>query len=185
MSDLLSGLGGLMKGLSGFMPQDDPNVQLMSAQTELSNLKKQEAELYAEIGKRAAEQYGLDSFGELSDRIKLVQANIAAALTKLQGLQGEKDAKEKAEKEALEGRTCPECGHRNPEGVKFCQECGAKVGVRKNNCQSCGAVNPAGVKFCQECGSKLDGGRGAICPSCSLENPLGTRFCGECGARLE
>lgn len=107
MSDLLSGLGGLMKGLSGFMPQDDPNVQLMSAQTELSNLKKQEAELYAEIGKRAAEQYGLDSFGELSDRIKLVQANIAAALTKLQGLQGEKDAKEKAERKPWKGAHAP------------------------------------------------------------------------------
>ena len=32
MSDLFEGLSGIMKGLSGFMPQDDPNVKLKSMQ---------------------------------------------------------------------------------------------------------------------------------------------------------
>ncbi|WP_312613342.1 hypothetical protein [Oscillibacter sp.] len=41
--------GGLMKGLSGFMPQDDPDVKLMSAQSDLSDLQQQETAIYADI----------------------------------------------------------------------------------------------------------------------------------------
>ena len=32
--------GGLMKGLSGFMPQDDPDVKLMSAQSDSATASK-------------------------------------------------------------------------------------------------------------------------------------------------
>lgn len=52
MSDFF---GGLMKGLSGFMPQDDPDVKVMMAQSELNDLQKKEAELYMQIGKQALE----------------------------------------------------------------------------------------------------------------------------------
>ena len=41
-NDLFGGLSGLMKGLSGFMPQDDPNVMMMNAQNEVSDLMTQE-----------------------------------------------------------------------------------------------------------------------------------------------
>lgn len=164
MSDLLSGLnglgglGGLMKGLTSIMPQDDPNTQLLKTQSEVSELQKQESDLYIEIGKAAVEKYGLESFGEAADRMKLIQANLSAAQAKLQEAQSAKEQKEKAEKEALAGRTCPQCGHENPEGTKFCQECGAKLSA------------PAAS---------------AACPACGTENPPGTRFCGGCGARLE
>ena len=53
MADLFSGLGGLMKGLSNFMPQDDPNTKLLKLQGEVADLKKQETNLYTEIGKKA------------------------------------------------------------------------------------------------------------------------------------
>lgn len=192
MSDLLSGLnglgglGGLMKGLTSIMPQDDPNTQLLKTQGEVSELQKQESDLYIEIGKAAVAQYGLESFGEAADRMKLIQANLAAAEAKLKEAQSAKEQKEKAEKEALAGRTCPQCGHENPEGTKFCQECGGKLGVVKNTCPACGAENPAGVKFCQECGAKLSAPAApAVCPACGAQNPPGTRFCGGCGTRLE
>ncbi len=192
MSDLLSGLnslgglGGLVKGLTSIMPQDDPNTQLLKAQSEVSDLQKQESDLYIEIGKAAVALYGLESFGEAAARMKLVQANLAAAEAKLQEAQSAKEQKEKAEKEALAGRTCPQCGHENPEGTKFCQECGGKLGVAKAACPACGAENPTGVKFCQECGTKLaTAAVPAACPACGAENPTGTRFCGGCGARLE
>ncbi len=35
------------------MPQDDPDVKVMTANAELADLQKQETELYAEIGKQA------------------------------------------------------------------------------------------------------------------------------------
>ncbi len=157
MSDLF---GGLVKGLSSLMPQDDPNTQLFKLQAEVSDLKKQENDIYREIGLMAVEQYGLESFGELANRLKLTQANIAAAQGKLTSAQAEQEAKEKAAQEALAKRTCPECGHENPEGTKFCQECGTRMA----------ALTPTAPKFCPECGH---------------ENKAGSRFCGGCGARLE
>ncbi len=36
MSDIL---GGIFKGLSGFMPQDDPEVRLYQAQAELNEMQ--------------------------------------------------------------------------------------------------------------------------------------------------
>ncbi|MCC8026666.1 MAG: zinc-ribbon domain-containing protein [Clostridium sp.] len=193
MSDLLKGLGnigglgGIVKGITNFMPADDPNTQLLKLQSEVSDLKSQETGLYTEIGRAAVEKYGLDAFSDVADRMKLIQANLAAAEAKLQEAKGEAEAREKAEKEALAGRTCPQCGHENPEGVKFCQECGAKLGGQGTPCPSCGAQNPPGVKFCQECGTKLESAAPAApatCPACGMENPPGTRFCGGCGAKL-
>ncbi len=66
-NDFLSGLGGLVKGLSGFMPQDDPAVQMLNSQTQVNDLKKQEADIYAEIGKAAVEKQGLASFASLAN----------------------------------------------------------------------------------------------------------------------
>lgn len=191
MSDLLGGLsnlgglGGIVKGFTNIMPQDDPNVQLMKMEVEVSDLKKQETDLYTEIGKMAVETYGLEAFNDAADRMKLIQANLAAAEGKLKEAQSAREEKEKAEKEALAGRICPQCGHENPEGTKFCQDCGSKLGMAKTVCPSCGAENPAGVKFCQECGTKLEAAAApAICPGCGLENPPGTKFCGGCGHKL-
>ena len=190
MSDLLSGLGnlgglgGIVKGLTNFMPQDDPNVLIMKAQGEVSDLKKQETDLYIEIGKQAVEKYGLEDFGDAAGRMKLIQANLTAAETKLKEAKGAAEEKEQAEQAALAGRICPRCGHENPEGIKFCQECGSKLGVQ-NTCPSCGAANPAGVKFCQECGTRLAAAAvSGVCPSCGMENPPGIKFCGGCGERL-
>ena len=187
MADLfggLSNLGGLMKGLTNFMPQDDPNTQVLKSQTEVSDLKKQEESLYIEIGKIAEKQYGLDSFGELADRMRLVRSNLASAENKLKEAQGIAEEKNRAEKAAKAGRTCSSCGYENPEGVKFCQECGSKLGGAV--CPSCGTANAAGIRFCQECGARLETApASAVCPACGEQNPPGTRFCGGCGNRLE
>ena len=78
-NDLFGGLGGLMKGLSGLMPQDDPNVKLMNAQGDLDGLKKQENELYVEIGKLAYQRDGAAAWPGQAEKLNLVQMNIAAA----------------------------------------------------------------------------------------------------------
>ena len=48
--------------------------------------------------------------------------------------------------------TCPECGHENASGQKFCGECGARLA---SLCPTCGTASPLGQKFCGECGSAV------------------------------
>ena len=63
-NDLFGGFGGLMKGLSGFMPQDDPNVKLMNAQS----VKAEETEIYAQVGRNALRTYP-GQFPELEGKL--------------------------------------------------------------------------------------------------------------------
>ncbi|MEL7608072.1 MAG: zinc ribbon domain-containing protein [Bacillota bacterium] len=148
-------LGGLAKGFSGLMPQDDPEVRLMTLQGEISDLQNQENSIYAQIGKLALER-GSGQFPELENKLRLVQENLADTQVKLKAAQQEKDAKEQSKRAEEEKSTCPNCGTRNPEGVKFCQDCGSKLGVsNKLFCTNCGAEQPAGTRFCGECGNKL------------------------------
>ena len=47
---------------------------------------------------------------------------------------------------------CPNCGIKNPEGAKFCNECGNPLSI---SCPNCGHENQPGSKFCSECGTSL------------------------------
>ena len=47
---------------------------------------------------------------------------------------------------------CPACGHGNPDGAKFCNQCAKPLPLL---CPKCGASNPAGSKFCNECAAPL------------------------------
>ncbi len=154
MSDLFGGFGGLLKGLSGFMPQDNPDMKLFTAQSELGEFEKQELELYAQIGKQALMR-GSGQFPELESRLALVQENLSAAKAKLQSAQTEKEAAESAARAETDRLTCSSCGHVNPDGVKFCQECGSKLGASK--CSACGAPLAPGIRFCGECGARQEG----------------------------
>ena len=161
MADLLGGLGGglgdLVGGLSKFMPQDDPNVKTLNAQKELGDLQKQEAEIYAEVGRKVFERDGGKDFPTEADRLKLVQSNIAAAKEKVSAMESEAKAAEAAKQESDQARTCPNCGNINNEGIKFCSECGTKLGApAKAFCGQCGAENPPGTKFCGGCGARMN-----------------------------
>lgn len=150
--------GGLLKGLSGLMPQEDPEVKLFQAQSELNELHSRETELYAKAGRTVMQQDGQSRFPEIFSELELIKSNIAAAQRRQEELKGEKDAAARAQKEAEERRTCANCGTFNPEGVNFCQECGTKLGLpQKNICPGCGGENAQGVRFCGGCGRRLGG----------------------------
>lgn len=150
----LGNLGGILGGIAkSVVPKDTPEGKLLSAQSELSDLQKQEDEILLEIGKQAYRQN--PSAWPQDAKLKLIQQNITAAQATLDGAkqaQEQADAEKKAED--AKGR-CPSCGHSNPEGVKFCQECGSKLGA--SFCVSCGAELKPGTRFCGECGTNQEG----------------------------
>jgi membrane protease subunit (stomatin/prohibitin family) len=58
-----------------------------------------------------------------------------------------------AQDAAQAGVPCPQCGHQNAPGAKFCMECGTKQGPA--TCANCQAELTPGAKFCNECGQKV------------------------------
>jgi hypothetical protein len=142
----LGNLEGLVKGFAGLMPQDKPETKIFNTHTEISDLKKQEAEILAEIGRAAFEQ----NPGEWpqAEKLSVIRDEIAEKETAFKKL----EAEQAAAKEADAATRCPSCGHRNPDATKFCQECGTKLG--KSSCISCGAEIAGGARFCGVCGAK-------------------------------
>ena len=71
MSDILT---GIVKGLSGFMPQDDPDVKIFNAQTEAKELTAKMEKVYARLGKQVYEADGGEAYpeikAELGDKIE-------------------------------------------------------------------------------------------------------------------
>ena len=60
----------------------------------------------------------------------------------------------KVKSSALGRVECPDCGHQNEGGAKFCGACGAKLSVLKF-CTGCGARLDGVSKFCSMCGKPL------------------------------
>jgi RNA polymerase subunit RPABC4/transcription elongation factor Spt4 len=159
----LGGIGGLFGSIAkSVLPKDTPEGKLLSAQSEISDLQKQEDELLLQIGRRAYEANPA-SFAE-NDKLLLIRRNMADAQAVLDEAKHEKAAADE---------------------VKRAEEAAKSAQTAAFTCRSCGHVNPEGTKFCQECGSKLVTVTKAFCTSCGAELAPGTRFCGECGAAQE
>jgi class 3 adenylate cyclase/tetratricopeptide (TPR) repeat protein len=47
---------------------------------------------------------------------------------------------------------CPQCGHENPPGARFCNACGTALA---SVCPACGQSNAPGSRFCSACGQAL------------------------------
>jgi class 3 adenylate cyclase/tetratricopeptide (TPR) repeat protein len=59
---------------------------------------------------------------------------------------------------------CPNCGHPNPSGARFCGSCATPL-TGAIACPSCGASNPAGQRFCNACGEELGATAGEAAPA--------------------
>lgn len=151
-NDLFGSIGGLVKGFVDYLPQDDPDVMLMKVRSEIDDMKKQETEIYAEIGRQAVSKHE-EQYPE-AEQLRLIQANLTQAQVRLEKAENEKAARDK-EKQSEEAEcTCYSCGCVNSPGVKFCRECGARLGPVK--CRRCGAELAPGTRFCGECGANQE-----------------------------
>jgi ribosomal protein L40E len=145
-------IGAFVKGLSAFLPQDDPDVKVMAARSELERLQSEETALYAQIGREALRR-SPGQYPEQERGLAALRAELFQAQEKIGAAQAEKDARDAAKRAADEAAACPSCGTRNSGGTKFCQECGARLSAQK--CARCGAALPPGARFCGECGTKM------------------------------
>lgn len=161
-------IDGLIKGVSGFLPQDDPDVKILNAQTELRELSKKEEKIFARLGRAVYDTDGGENYPEIKSELEVLFNNRYAAEEHLQAAHDEKilhekaEAEERARREAEEQtRSCPNCGTYNPEGTNFCQECGtrlvppAQAPAAKRFCPNCGAEVTAGYRFCSSCGTNV------------------------------
>jgi ribosomal protein L40E len=48
---------------------------------------------------------------------------------------------------------CRFCGHVNPDGAKYCNECGTQLNLRP--CRLCDAINDVAADHCHKCGAAL------------------------------
>ena len=115
-------IDGIVKGVAGLMPQDDPDVKIFNAQSELKDFSKKEETIYARLGKQVYETDGGESYPEIKAELDLLAANRQAAEGRLKAAREEKAARERAEakaaarREAEEvARSCPNCGAYNPD----------------------------------------------------------------------
>lgn len=157
-------LEGIVKGLSGIMPQDDPDVKMFNAQNDLKDIVQKEEAAYARLGRQIYESDGAEHFPELKVELERLNADKSEAGQRIQAAKEEKAAQERAQAAARreaeeESYCCPHCGNRNPDGTKFCQECGTKlmapVAAGKLFCANCGVEIIQGNQFCGSCGAKV------------------------------
>jgi predicted RNA-binding Zn-ribbon protein involved in translation (DUF1610 family) len=154
----LGNLGGSIGGILGdiaksVVPKDTPEGKALASTSELAELQRQESELLIEIGKEAYAQN--PSAWPQDGRLRLIQQNIAAEQAALDAARLEFEAAEQAEAEEDAKGRCPNCGHKNNEGVKFCSDGGTPLlAAGPKFCNSCGAELTPGTKFCGECGAQ-------------------------------
>ncbi len=201
-------LDGLVKGISGFLPQDDPDVKILNTQTELRELSQKEEKIFARLGRAVYNTDGGESYPEIKMELEVLFNNRHAVEERLQAARDEKILREKAEAE--------ERARREAEAEERARR---EAEERAHNCPNCGTYNPEGTNFCQGSGtgaclqtllSQLRRGRGnrlsflqrlrnknritrkhiyyskeeifmTFCTFCGTQVPDDIKFCTSCG----
>lgn len=91
------------------------NVKEAQLKSELNDLKREETEIYAEIGRQAVADAGVETFGDAGVKLLDVQEKILAKEAELSEVKGPA------------GKVCPNCGTEVADDMKFCGNCGAKI----------------------------------------------------------
>ena len=83
-------IDGLIKGVSGFLPQDDPDVKILTAQAELREFSEKEEKIFARLGRAVYDTDGGESHPEIKTELEVLFNNRYAAEERLQAARDEK-----------------------------------------------------------------------------------------------
>ena len=103
------------------------SMRVGQLQSEISQLEKQQNDIYAKIGRMAVESDGPDKYGDLGTKLIELQENAAAKSAELAELKPEEPKSASAESSGDAGGFCKTCGTKYTPGTKFCSSCGAKL----------------------------------------------------------
>jgi hypothetical protein len=149
----LGGLGGILGNIAkNVVPKDTTEGKLINAQADLTELQKQEEELLIEIGREAYRRNPAE--WPQDAKLKLIQQNIETAKGELDNAKKAQEQADAAREEEEKRGVCPNCGLKNAEGIKFCEECGTALEVKAKHCISCGIELAPNTNFCGACGAK-------------------------------
>jgi hypothetical protein len=163
MSDFLSGLGGLIKGMQPLMGEEiqkDASMNAFLLQNDVTELKNKKRDLLAKIGQDVYNAHkktgGFSEYAALFEETEAIDKQLNAKQAEMDAAKKAAEEKQQLEERERMARTCPNCGNENEPGVKFCSECGTKLGEKQSaHCGQCGAELKPGVKFCGECGTHI------------------------------
>ena len=98
------------------MDEVKKSVKGAQLQSELNDLTRAETELYAQIGRLAVAESGIEKFSETGIKLMDVQEKIIAKKAEIAEVKGPQTTK-----------ICPNCGTEVTADMKFCGNCGAKL----------------------------------------------------------
>lgn len=102
-------------------------IKITQLESDISQLEKQEANIYAQIGKMAVENDGAEKYGDLGTKLLDLQKNRAAKNAELAELKPEEQNSGYASPSEDKDGFCQACGTKYTAGTKFCSSCGAKL----------------------------------------------------------
>lgn len=160
MSDFLSGLGGIIKGMQPLMGEEAKNDASMNAfllQSDVSSLEGKRREVLARIGEAVCDAPGqYPQFAAQCEEAAMLKKQIDAKKAEMTAAKQAAEQQEMQKQRERDALICRSCGFENEPGVKFCGECGDKLGTpQAANCPQCGEALKPGVKFCGGCGTRL------------------------------
>lgn len=121
-------LEGIVKGISGFMPQDDPDVKIFNAQNELKDIKEKIEAAYARLGRQVFKTDGVELYPELKAELERLNLEKSAAVEQVQKAKEKVAAEEAARHDAEDvACICPNCGTVVALENYFCGSCGTKM----------------------------------------------------------
>lgn len=91
------------------------SVKTLKTQSKINNLTKEADAVYAEIGKRAVAENGLEPYWELGDKLRTILSEIKAE---------EEELPADAVIEEKNVKICPGCSSENADTARYCSECG-------------------------------------------------------------
>ena len=141
------------------MLQDDPDVKIFNAQTEMKEFSEREGKIYARLGRQVYETDGGENYPEIRAELDLLAANKQAAESRPRTCRSENVPAGKPRSRSIAAPIAGPIIRREPtlprvwnpfDATRATSACGETF------LPNCGTEVIAGHRFCSGCGTKME-----------------------------